>query len=294
MWANTQRNGRPAEYRWRLLFNAAKFGWRPLQECRAVTLKTRNRWNLQGCLKLPDRSQLVNQYQPLVGRSSPYYQDMWRRYCCLTSFFPIVDTCLSCEDIARQNCAIVPNGDFLRPVFQRAACSTFQTCILNSHKGHTMCGSMVDIQSATAKIRRGKKKDRTRNVGQCQTWWPPCRIQVAPSVQRRTVWLTPTTRVPCSNEANSRNPFEFAGVPQSRQRISAANGPKFTILWGLVGRHCCLTCFFPIVDVCLSCEGIARQSCGRVCRWRFLRHFCVLYFLRAACSTFQTCILNSH
>jgi len=27
MWANTQRDGRPAEYRWRpLLINAAKFG----------------------------------------------------------------------------------------------------------------------------------------------------------------------------------------------------------------------------------------------------------------------------
>ena len=25
--------------------------------------------------------------QPLVGRSSPYYEDMWRRYCCLISFF---------------------------------------------------------------------------------------------------------------------------------------------------------------------------------------------------------------
>jgi len=29
------------------------------------------------------------------------------------------------------------------------------------------------------------KKELTRNVGQCPTWWPPCRIQVAPSVQRR-------------------------------------------------------------------------------------------------------------
>ena len=27
MWANAQRNGRPAEYRWRRLFNAAKFGY---------------------------------------------------------------------------------------------------------------------------------------------------------------------------------------------------------------------------------------------------------------------------
>ena len=30
MWANTQPDGRPAEHRWRPLFNAAKFGWRPL------------------------------------------------------------------------------------------------------------------------------------------------------------------------------------------------------------------------------------------------------------------------
>ena len=26
MWANAQLDGRPAEYRWRPLFNAAKFG----------------------------------------------------------------------------------------------------------------------------------------------------------------------------------------------------------------------------------------------------------------------------
>jgi len=30
MLANAQRDGRPAEYRWRALFKAAKFGWRPL------------------------------------------------------------------------------------------------------------------------------------------------------------------------------------------------------------------------------------------------------------------------
>jgi len=29
------------------------------------------------------------------------------------------------------------------------------------------------------------------NIGQCSTWWLPCRIQVAPSVQRRKVWMTP-------------------------------------------------------------------------------------------------------
>jgi len=30
MWANAQADGRPAEHRWRPLFNAAKFSWRPL------------------------------------------------------------------------------------------------------------------------------------------------------------------------------------------------------------------------------------------------------------------------
>jgi len=48
-------------------------------------------------------------------------------------FFPIVDTCLSSEDIAQQSCAMVPKWDFCVLYFQRAACSTFQTCILNSH-----------------------------------------------------------------------------------------------------------------------------------------------------------------
>ena len=108
MWANAQRDGRPAEYRWRPLFNAAKFGWRPLLECRAVTLTRREtRWNLLWCSKFPNGS------QPLVGRSSPYCEDMWGRYCCLTSFFPIVDMCLSCEDTARQSCAMVPRWRFL-------------------------------------------------------------------------------------------------------------------------------------------------------------------------------------
>ena len=32
-------------------------------------------------------------------------------------FFPIVDTCLSSEHIARQRCAMVPKWRFLRPVF---------------------------------------------------------------------------------------------------------------------------------------------------------------------------------
>jgi len=41
MWANAQRDGGPAECRWRPLFNAANFGKCPLLECGAVTLPSR-------------------------------------------------------------------------------------------------------------------------------------------------------------------------------------------------------------------------------------------------------------
>ena len=110
-------------------------------------------------------------------------------------------------------------------------------------------------------------------MGQCPTWWSPCRTQVAPSVQRHKVWLTLTTWLPCSNAAKTRKLLKFAGVPQTGKPISAASGPKFTILWGHVDASLLLNKFFPIVDTCLSCEDIARQSCAMVPRWRFLATF---------------------
>jgi len=40
----------------------------------------------------------------------------------------------------------------------------------------------------------------------------------------------------CSNAAKKRNPLKFARVPQTNETISAASGPKFTILEGHVGE----------------------------------------------------------
>ena len=78
---------------------------------RSNAAKTRNP------LKLAIGSpKLVNGSQPLVGRSSPYCEDIWRNYRYVSSFSPIADTCLICEDIARQSCAMVLQmaifGDF--------------------------------------------------------------------------------------------------------------------------------------------------------------------------------------
>jgi len=148
-----------------------------------------------------------------------------------------------------------------------------------------MCGNMVDIQSLTAEIRRGKKDD-TRNVAQCPTWWPPSRIYVAPSLQRRKVWLTPTTGVPCSNAAYTRNPLKLPGVPQTITKWSQPLVGRSSPYCGdNVEEILLLNKFFSIVDTCLSCEDIERQSCAMVPGWRFLATFCVLYFSepRAAC-----------
>jgi len=103
----------------------AKFGWLPLHDVGAVTLpRLETRWNLLGCPKLPNRS------QPLVDRRSRHSEKLWRRYCCLTVIVcPIVDTCLSCEDIARPTilCDGAQTAIFLRNFcvlyFQRVACN---------------------------------------------------------------------------------------------------------------------------------------------------------------------------
>ena len=58
------------------------------------------------------------------------------------------------------------------------------------------------------------------------------------------VWLTPTTRVPCSIAAKTRNQLKFAGVPQTPEPISAVSGPKFAILWGHVQDIFLLNEFF--------------------------------------------------
>ena len=64
------------------------------------------------------------------------------------------------------------------------------------------------------------------------------------SVQRRKVWLTATTTVLCNNAAKTRNQLKFAGVPQTNKKISAASGPKFTILQGHVEEILLLNKFF--------------------------------------------------
>jgi len=91
-----------------------------------------------------------------------------------------------------------------------------------------MFGSMVDIQSLIAEIRRGNKKEERKKELEM---WANAQRDGRPaenrwrslSLSNAAVWLTPTTRVPCSNAAKTRNPLKLPGVPQTNETIPAAS-----------------------------------------------------------------------
>jgi len=72
------------------------------------------------------------------------------------------------------------------------------------------------------------------------------------------VWLASGERRRCTNEVKTRN-RKFAGMPQTRQQISAISGPKSAILWSHLEEILLFKSFFLIVDTCHSCEDIAGQ-----------------------------------
>jgi len=87
---------------------------------------------------------------------------------------------------------------------------------------------MVDIQSVAAEIRGGKKIElECGPMPNVMAALPNIGDALCPTPQSLA---DPTTGVPCSNAAKTRNPLKFAGVPQTRQQISAVSGPKFTIM----------------------------------------------------------------
>jgi len=58
--------------------------------------------------------------RPISDASGPKFTIMWghlEEMLLLNKFFPIVNTWVSCEDIAQQSCAMVPRYQFLCPVF---------------------------------------------------------------------------------------------------------------------------------------------------------------------------------
>jgi len=157
MWANAQRDGRPAEYTWRPR-HWAKFHqgalapenvyimyqpgdgqtsckvWLASGERRCCSNEA-NTWNPLKFAGVPQTP------EPISAASELKFAILWGHVKKILLFhkffFPIVDTRLRCKDIAGQSSAMVCRWQFLCHFcvlyFQWAACGTFQTCILNSH-----------------------------------------------------------------------------------------------------------------------------------------------------------------
>jgi len=99
------------------LCSTPQFGWRPLYTtvpC-SIAAKTRNPLKLPG---VPQTNETIS------AASGSKFTILWghvEEILLLNMFFPIVDTCLNWEDIARQSCGMVPRWRFLatffRPVF---------------------------------------------------------------------------------------------------------------------------------------------------------------------------------
>ena len=80
-------------------------------------------WNQ---LKFAGVSQTPKPISAVSGPSSPYYEDMWRRYCCLTSFFRLSISALVAKIQPDKVVRWCPRsrhfGDFLGPAFP-ASCA---------------------------------------------------------------------------------------------------------------------------------------------------------------------------
>ena len=83
MWANAQRDGRPAKHRWRPLFNAAVW----LTPTTRVTVPCSNAAKTRNPLKLPGVPQTN---ETISAASRPKFAILWGHVeeILLTSFFP--------------------------------------------------------------------------------------------------------------------------------------------------------------------------------------------------------------
>jgi len=81
MWAIAQRDGRPAEH------SGALCSFRKIWLMPTARVPRSNAAKMQNLLKFAGVPQTTEPISAAGGQSSPYDEDMWRTYCCLTSFF---------------------------------------------------------------------------------------------------------------------------------------------------------------------------------------------------------------
>ena len=153
MWANVQRDGRPAEYRRRPLFNAAVWLHTAGVPCNAYAAKTQTPLKFN-CWGAPNSPTVLSRYLVEVhhimrtcGEVLPF-----------NKFFRLSIHALVAKILPDKVVRWCRDGDFLRPVF--AASRVQHTSDVHAYH---VWEYGIDIQSPTAKIGRGQK-DRTKII----------------------------------------------------------------------------------------------------------------------------------
>jgi len=92
-------------------------------------------------------------------------------------------------------------------------------------------------------------------------------------VQRCKVWLMPTTTCRAAMLPRCKISWNYLGYPKLTKRSQPLVCRSSPYCGGHLEDILQLNNFFLIVNMCLSWEDIARQSCVMVSRWQFLATF---------------------
>jgi len=158
-------------------------------------------------------------------------------------------------------------GRFFEPKLEESSSQENDLNATNLLSKHVFCCNeyeatiLMDQSWCAMRAIRKKKQEQTRTWANAQRDGRPAE-QVAPSVQRRKVWLTLATWLPCSNAAKTRNPLKLAGVSQTPEPISAVSGPTFTTLWDHLQDILLLNKFF---SDCRYVPQLRRYSPTKLC-----------------------------
>jgi len=112
MWANAQRDGRPAEYRWRPLFNAVKFSDAHYRVPCSNAAKTRNPLKFVGVPQTRKQISAVRRPKFTTLRGHVGEVSMFNRFFSRLSIHASA-TKIQPDKVVRW----CRNGEFLRPVF---------------------------------------------------------------------------------------------------------------------------------------------------------------------------------
>jgi len=150
-----------------------------------------------------------------------------------------------------------------------------------------MCGSMADIQSPTAEIRRGKIKKKEQTTGQKYIWSALLHRATINKERNLTQWKTGySPRPPTSSDWNEILHSGWSSDGSSKIRISSKSVKQFRSCGGSKFAHLYWLGHWLIQQLVLPYKLVVQA----VMKKQHLAVWCIKQSLCTACRVFETCI----